>query len=44
MGEPSIASERQIALVFDLKKCIGCQTCSVACKKLWTREEGEEHQ
>jgi ethylbenzene hydroxylase subunit beta/complex iron-sulfur molybdoenzyme family reductase subunit beta len=30
---------RQIAFVFDLNKCIGCQTCSVACKVLWHREE-----
>lgn len=35
---------RQVAWVFDLNKCIGCQTCSVACKVLWTREEGEKHQ
>ncbi len=34
----------QIAWVFDLNKCIGCQTCSVACKVLWTRDEGEKHQ
>lgn len=37
-------AERQVALVFDLNKCIGCQTCSVACKVLWTREEGQEYQ
>ena len=30
---------RQLAMVFDLNKCIGCQTCSVACKVLWTAEE-----
>jgi DMSO reductase family type II enzyme iron-sulfur subunit len=35
---------RQIAMVFDLNKCMGCQTCSVACKMLWTREAGEEYQ
>lgn len=35
---------RQVAMVFDLNKCMGCQTCSVACKVLWTREEGMEHQ
>ena len=35
---------RQLAWVFDLNKCIGCQTCSVACKMLWTQEEeGAEH-
>ncbi len=32
---------KQMAMVFDLNKCIGCQTCSVACKVLWTNEEGE---
>jgi DMSO reductase family type II enzyme iron-sulfur subunit len=31
---------RQLAMVFDLNKCIGCQTCSVACKVLWTNQEG----
>ncbi len=30
---------RQIAFVFDLNKCIGCQTCSVACKVLWHQGE-----
>ena len=36
------ASKRQLAWVFDLNKCIGCQTCSVACKILWAEEEGTE--
>jgi DMSO reductase family type II enzyme iron-sulfur subunit len=36
---------RQIAFVFDLNKCIGCQTCSVACKVLWHQDEpGTESQ
>ncbi len=34
---------RQIAMVFDLNKCIGCQTCSVACKVLWTTERAKQH-
>jgi ethylbenzene hydroxylase subunit beta/complex iron-sulfur molybdoenzyme family reductase subunit beta len=34
---------KQMAMVFDLNKCIGCQTCSVACKVLWTNEEGRRH-
>ena len=32
---------RQMAMVFDLNKCIGCQTCSVACKVLWTNQDGK---
>ncbi|MGD0947234.1 MAG: 4Fe-4S dicluster domain-containing protein [Candidatus Binatia bacterium] len=32
-------SKRQLAWVFDLNKCIGCQTCSVACKVLWPQQE-----
>jgi steroid C-25 hydroxylase beta subunit len=35
--------DRQIALVFDLNKCLGCQTCVVACKTLWTRNEGMDY-
>ena len=31
-------AKRQVAMVFDLNKCLGCQTCVVACKTLWTRD------
>ncbi len=34
--------KRQLAMVFDLNKCLGCQTCSISCKRQWTREEGME--
>jgi complex iron-sulfur molybdoenzyme family reductase subunit beta len=30
-------------MVIDLNKCIGCHTCSTACKSLWTDEPGQEH-
>lgn len=34
---------RQLAMVIDLNKCIGCHSCSIACKQLWTGDEGREH-
>lgn len=30
-------------MVIDLNKCIGCQSCSTACKTLWTDEPGQEY-
>jgi nitrate reductase beta subunit len=33
----------QIAMVFHLDKCIGCHTCSVACKNIWTDRPGTEY-
>jgi nitrate reductase beta subunit len=33
----------QIAMVFHLDKCIGCHTCSVACKNIWTDRRGAEY-
>lgn len=33
----------QIAKVFHLDKCIGCHTCSLACKNIWTDRKGTEY-
>jgi nitrate reductase / nitrite oxidoreductase, beta subunit len=32
-----------MSMVFHLDKCIGCHTCSVACKNLWTDRKGAEY-
>ncbi|MAG34376.1 MAG: respiratory nitrate reductase subunit beta [Deltaproteobacteria bacterium] len=34
--------KRQLSMVMDLNKCIGCHTCSVACKTQWTNRNGRE--
>ena len=36
-------SKRQLSMVMDLNKCIGCQTCTVACKTQWTNRDGREY-
>jgi nitrate reductase / nitrite oxidoreductase, beta subunit len=33
----------QDAVVFHLDKCIGCHTCSLACKNIWTDRRGTEY-
>jgi len=33
----------QISMVFHLDKCIGCHTCSLACKNIWTDRKGSEY-
>ena len=30
-------------MVFHLDKCIGCHTCSIACKNLWTDRKGTDY-
>jgi len=42
---PDIAEgiDHQVAMVMDLNKCVGCQTCTVACKSLWTSGGGRDY-
>ncbi|MBT4521874.1 MAG: respiratory nitrate reductase subunit beta [Halieaceae bacterium] len=35
--------DRQVAMVMDLNKCLGCHTCSVACKKMWNSDAGTDY-
>ncbi len=33
----------QFAFVFNINRCIACQTCSMACKSTWTFSKGQEY-
>ena len=33
----------QMAMVMNLDKCIGCHTCTVTCKQVWTNRPGTEY-
>ncbi|MEE8345741.1 MAG: 4Fe-4S dicluster domain-containing protein [Dehalococcoidia bacterium] len=34
--------QRQFAAVFNINRCIACQTCTMACKSTWTFSRGQE--
>lgn len=34
--------KRQLAMVIDLNKCLGCQSCTVTCHNTWTNRQGRE--
>ena len=34
--------KRQFAFVFNINRCIACQTCTMACKSTWTFSKGQE--
>jgi len=34
---------RQFAFVFNINRCIACQTCTMACKSTWTFSRGQEY-
>lgn len=40
---PGSRPKKQWAMVFDLNKCIGCQSCTIACKTTWTSGKGQEY-
>jgi nitrate reductase beta subunit len=35
--------QQQFAFVFNINRCIACQTCTMACKSTWTFSKGQEH-
>ncbi|MFQ5748862.1 MAG: 4Fe-4S dicluster domain-containing protein [Planctomycetota bacterium] len=40
---PESHPEWQFAFVFNINRCIACQTCSMACKSTWTYSKGQEY-
>ncbi len=34
---------RQFAFVFNINRCIACQSCTMACKSTWTFSKGQEY-
>ena len=40
---PETRPKKQAAWVFDTNKCIACQTCTLACKNVWTSGKGQEY-
>jgi nitrate reductase beta subunit len=40
---PESRPRKQFAAVFDINKCIACQTCTLACKTTWTSGQGQEY-
>ncbi len=35
--------KEQFAFVININRCLGCQTCTMACKSTWTFAKGQEH-
>ena len=35
--------ERQFAAIFNINRCIACQTCTMSCKSTWTFSRGQEY-
>jgi len=40
---PESRPKKQFAAIFDVNKCISCQTCTLACKTTWTSGKGQEY-
>ncbi|MBI2921249.1 MAG: dehydrogenase [Planctomycetes bacterium] len=40
---PEARPKAQFGAVFDVNKCIACQTCTLACKTTWTSGKGQEY-
>ncbi len=40
---PEAHPRQQFVAVFNINRCIGCQTCTMACKSTWTFSQGQEY-
>ena len=39
---PIYGNRVQWGMLLDINKCIGCHTCTMACKQTWTSDPGQE--
>lgn len=39
----TVKVKAQFAMVMNLDKCLGCHTCSIPCKNVWTNRRGAEY-
>jgi nitrate reductase beta subunit len=39
---PNADGDKQFAAVFNINRCIACQTCTMSCKSTWTHSPGQE--
>ena len=33
--------DKQFAIALNINQCIGCQTCTIACRNTWTFSDGQ---
>lgn len=38
-----VRPKKQFSAIFDINKCIACQTCTMACKHTWTGGRGQDY-
>ena len=38
---PQALPRRQFVFVFNINRCIACQSCTMACKSTWTFSKGQ---
>lgn len=40
---PKYGNRAQYGMLIDINKCLGCHSCTMACKHTWTTGPGQEN-